>query len=323
MKPYTILIVEDEPENAETLAVLLEPDYELAIATTGEAALDLLPAVDPDLVLLDIMLPGIDGYEVCARMKRDPRFAEVPVIFITALNAHEEEERGLEAGAADYVTKPFSPAVIRVRVRNQMQLRRTRTDLMAMAACDGLTGLANRRRFDEVLAAECRRLGRNGGWLSLILLDIDRYKEFNDFYGHVAGDECLRQVALVLAQAVGRAPDTAARYGGDEFACVLPESDVYGGLSVARKIHAAVADLAILHEGSGIARYVTLTIGLASMQCTPSTMGIDAVALADTCLYRAKAAGRNRVAATQRTFSGGVERNVDMDDWVLPATARG
>ena len=201
MKPYTILIVEDEPENAETLAVLLEPDYEIAVATSGEQALDLLPSIEPDLVLLDIMLPGIDGYEVCARMKRDPRFAEVPVIFITALNAHEEEERGLEAGAADYVTKPFSPAVIRVRVRNQMQLRRTRNDLIAMAACDGLTGLANRRRFDEVLCGDDRLdsfpgiVGRaiERRNAELVLLPGDGFVQTLIGFFHAPGFLCRRQ----------------------------------------------------------------------------------------------------------------------------------
>jgi PleD family two-component response regulator len=225
----TILIVDDETTNIEILAELLASDYDVIFATSGEEALAIVESARPDLILLDVMMPDIDGYEVCARLKKSASSKDISVIFITGLGDLEAETRGLSLGAVDYVTKPINPAVVRMRVRNHIELKIARDELARLAATDGLTGLANRRRFDQVLATECSRLRRSKGRLSLIMIDIDHFKAFNDTYGHVAGDGCLRQVGGAIGSVIHRTPDLAARYGGEEFSCILPELKSWRG----------------------------------------------------------------------------------------------
>ena len=295
MHANTVLVVDDEPTNIEIVAAVLETEYEIAFATSGEHALELMPTVQPDIILLDVMLPGMDGHQVLAKLKADPHTAGIPVIFITGRDDHDDETHGLELGAADYITKPFSPTVIRARVRNQVELRRLRQELELLAASDGLTGLANRRAFDIKLEMECKRLGRTGGTLSLIMIDVDHFKAFNDAYGHVAGDECLRTFAGFLSGALRRPPDVGARYGGEEFACVLPDTDVDGALLIATRIQDDFTSTAIPHKLSPTASYVTVSIGVASIVCTPMTQPVDVITTADACLYRAKQSGRNQI----------------------------
>jgi diguanylate cyclase (GGDEF)-like protein len=294
----TVLIVDDEPSNIEVLAALLEAEYEVVFATNGAQALELVHHAPPDLILLDVMMPGLDGYEVCARLKSDDETAQIPVIFITGLDDVEAETRGLSLGAADYVTKPFSPAIVRARVHNHMAFKRARDVITELAVTDGLTGLANRRRFDETLHREYRRHSRSRATLSLILLDIDYFKTFNDTYGHVAGDDCLRKIAGALAQ-TRRVSDLAARYGGEEFACILPETDERGASTVAQAILCGIRVLAIPHAASPVASHVTASLGVVSTLC-PSTMtGGEVVQAADVCLYRAKAEGRDRIVTAE------------------------
>jgi diguanylate cyclase (GGDEF)-like protein len=247
------------------------------------------------VILLDVMMPKMDGYEVCTRLKTDPATADIPVIFITGMDETEAESRGLELGAVDYVTKPFKPVVVRARVHNHVELKRARDRLLALAATDGLTGLANRRRFDEALQSEWKRLQRTGSELGLIMLDIDHFKPFNDTYGHLAGDDCLRNVAGVLAGEMLRGPDVAARYGGEEFACILPETTLAGAVAVAERIRAGIEALGIPHSGSKVVPVVTASLGVISVLCTGVTRPEDLLLAADACLYRAKSEGRNRV----------------------------
>ncbi len=290
-----ILVVDDETINIELLADLLEDDYDVSFATGGEQALALAAGDRPDLILLDVLMPGMDGYDVCARLKQDVATAGIPVIFITALGDTEAETRGLDLGAVDYVTKPISPAIVRARIRNHIELKRARDTLARLATTDGLTGLANRRSFDDRLAAEHRRLSRGGGELSLILLDIDHFKLFNDTYGHLAGDDCLRQVGRALQGVVRRPADLAARYGGEEFACILPETDAAGVLAIAEQVRTAIAGLNIPHAASRTSDHVTASLGVVTVVCTPEQPVGDIVAAADAGLYRAKETGRNRV----------------------------
>jgi diguanylate cyclase (GGDEF)-like protein len=243
------------------------------------------------------MMPNLDGFEVCRRLKQDPATADIPIIFITALGAVEEETRGLELGAVDYIAKPINRAAARARMRNHLELKQARDKLGLMAATDGLTGLANRRHFDSRLAIEYNRLCRSDGLLSVIMIDVDHFKAFNDAYGHVLGDDCLRRVADAISRSLRRPADLAARYGGEEFACFLPDTDEPSAVKIADAVCAEIAALRIPHSGSATTSHVTASLGLATMRCVVGRSQLDAVAAADEQLYAAKAGGRNRINA--------------------------
>lgn len=293
----TVLVVDDDAMNIAILARLLEPEFDVVFATSGKQALELIARVLPDLVLLDVMMPDMDGYTVCTQLKADPLTAGIPIIFVTGIQETDSESYGLELGAADYITKPFNPNVVRARVRNHVELKRARDRLLALASSDGLTGLANRRAFDTALEFECKRLARTSAPLGLILLDIDYFKPFNDLYGHVAGDECLRRVADQISGAMARAGDLAARYGGEEFACILPDTGLDGTVAIAERIKMKINAMAISHAGSKVATSLTASFGAVSTVCGEGT-GVEAILRsADACLYRAKVDGRNRVIA--------------------------
>jgi len=299
-KDTTILIIDDDPLNVLVLHEILGSEYETIVAPDGAGALELARTANPDLILLDIMMPGMDGYEVCAHLKANVATAHVPVIFITSLGDMDAERRGLEAGAADYVSKPISAPIIRMRIRNQIELKKARDGLTILAEVDGLTGLENRRRLDEVLDAELRRLRRSQGLLSLILLDVDHFKAFNDTYGHVAGDDCLRQIGSAIRGVVSRSSDHAARYGGEEFCIVLPETDHLGAMALAERIRVGVAGLRISHRASSAADHVTASLGVLSVRCRLGDTAKELLSMADAQLYRAKNKGRNCIAAEHR-----------------------
>jgi diguanylate cyclase (GGDEF)-like protein len=293
----TVLIVDDQPANIHALAALLKKDYRILTATRGEKALELAARTPPpDLILLDIVMPDMDGHEVCARLKNDEATKAIPIIFVTALGEEQDEEHGLNLGAVDYISKPFSPAIVRARVRNQIHLKLRTDRLEQVAMQDGLTQIPNRRHFDQKLREEWGRLTRNGQSLSLLMIDIDQFKLYNDHYGHGAGDECLRQVAQALYQVPQRPTDLVARYGGEEFAAVLPETDEAGAGHLAQRLLEAVRALGIEHAYSDVAPHVTISVGVATH--SPRQPKRDAEALkqsADRALYQAKSQGRNRL----------------------------
>jgi diguanylate cyclase (GGDEF)-like protein len=296
LKP-TILIADDTATNIELLDAVLGSDYEILFATSGAQAVELAIAETPDLILLDVMMPEMDGFETCILLKTDRRTAEIPVIFVTSLIKEEEETRGLEVGAIDFISKPFSSAVIRARVRNHLELKRQRDILSGLSFLDGLTGLANRRRFDQFLDQEWRRGLRSRSPLSLILMDIDFFKAFNDAAGHLAGDDCLRRIAHALEISIHRRGDLIARYGGEEFVCVLPDTDAAGAHRVAVSIQVLIASLALPHPRSAIAPIVTLSLGVATRVATLTDEYSALIHDADQAMYRAKEAGRNRIVA--------------------------
>jgi diguanylate cyclase (GGDEF)-like protein len=301
-----ILIVDDDPSNVELLAQIFEEEYEVLFATSGERALEVAATSQPDLVLLDVLMPGIDGFQVCARLKANRATVGISVIFITGLGDMDAETRGLELGAVDYVTKPINPAVVRMRVRNQVELKRARDTLTRLATTDGLTGIANRRHFDECLAREHARLSRIEVALSLVLCDIDHFKPYNDSYGHIQGDDCLRSVAQAIEGAMSRPADLAARYGGEEFVCLLPETDAEGARAVGERIRAAVAALQIPHSESAVADHITISVGVATVRCRPGRSILAVVARADEQLYLAKSNGRDRVCAVDEPQAAAV-----------------
>ena len=293
-----ILIVDDMPSNLQVLAQTLATDHEIKIATNGQLALELagLPDEPPDLILLDIMMPGMDGYEVCRRLKADARTARIPVIFITALSEEADEARGLDVGAIDYITKPFNPAVVQARVRNHLTLKHKSDLLERLAALDGLTGLANRRRFDAVLAEAWEQARHSGQPVSLILTDVDQFKRYNDHFGHGGGDTCLRQVARVLAE-IARPTDTACRYGGEEFALVMPETEAREAAVLAERLRAGIEALNLAAAPEAIHPCVTVSVGHATWIPDAASRPDGLIEAADQALYRAKEHGRNRVEA--------------------------
>jgi diguanylate cyclase (GGDEF)-like protein len=287
---HGVLIVDDQPANVRVLAETLRDRYELYFATSGEAALERAAAGGIDLVLLDVEMPGMDGYEVCRRLKADERSRDVPVIFVTALGEVDDETRGFECGGVDYITKPISPPVVRARVRTHVDLKEARDLLAQMALVDALTGIANRRRFDACLDHEWRRAQRARHWLSVALVDVDHFKKFNDRYGHARGDECLSMVAHALASACRRPADLVARYGGEEFALVLPETEPEGASALAQGALLRIQELAIPHEDAG--GRVTVSLGLVSLVPGEGEDSRGVLQKADALLYQAKEGGR-------------------------------
>lgn len=291
------MIVDDIPANIKSLNAILADDYNIVFATDWRKGLELAGRMSPDIVLLDIMMPDMDGYEICRRLKSESETREIPVIFITALDSEADEEKGLSYGAADYITKPFRPAIVRLRVRNHLQLKLQRDRLESLTMTDGMTEIANRRRFDRHLDEEWRRCARMHIPLSAIMMDIDRFKAFNDNYGHTAGDDCIRDIALALATVPTRAGDLVARYGGEEFACLLPGTDAEGALTIAERLLDAVNDLAIPHAWSNVTGAVSISAGVGTVVPTGDGDSEELIRMADEMLYKAKNAGRNRVAA--------------------------
>lgn len=292
----SILIVDDIPANIKVLGESLKADYRIRLATDGERALRMATsATPPDIILLDIVMPKMDGYEVCQRLKEDPTSKNIPVIFITAMAEEEDETKGLACGAVDYITKPFSLPIVRARVKTHLELKRHRDTLEALSTRDGLTGIPNRRRFDEVLRIEWLRGQREGVPLSLIMIDIDHFKLYNDNYGHIEGDDCLRKVASGLATAMSRPADFIARYGGEEFAVILPMTDHDGAVTVAETLLEKIRELNLPHRNSLVAERVTISLGIATMLPIREASPTILVDRADKALYTSKVAGRNRV----------------------------
>lgn len=306
MTRATILIVDDEISNIEIMNAVLEDDYEICFSLSGQQALDTARAAPPDLILLDVLMPGIDGFEVCRQLKEDPVLADIPVIFTTGLGDTDDEIRGLSLGAIDYVTKPIQPAVLQARVSNHVELKRLRDQLASMAVTDALTGLSNRRQMERALKSEVARLTRTGDWLTVVMIDIDFFKQFNDTYGHPAGDRCITMVAAALTRAVKRASDLPARYGGEEFACILPGADPAGAALVAQEIGQHVQSLNIPHEQSQISPFITVSIGVASARCLPDMSPDLWIQQADLQLYKSKQEGRNRTTSIQFGASEGL-----------------
>lgn len=283
-----LLIVDDQPVNIQALHRVFADDCQVLMATEGARALQICRDRHPDLVLLDVQMPGMDGHELCAELKADPLLRAIPIIFVTAQNRPEDETRALDAGAADFITKPFNPTVVRARVRTQLTLKAQADLLRELAFIDGLTGVHNRRHFDERFIAEARRAQRSRSPLAIVLADVDHFKRYNDALGHLAGDDCLRRVAGALRTCLRRPTDLLARYGGEEFVSLLPDTDLAGAIGVAQLMEDTVRALALPHPG--VQGSVTISLGVsAGLQPT------GLVAAADRALYLAKAAGRGRV----------------------------
>ena len=292
-----ILIVDDEPIIMEILSQELSAEHDILLASSGKRAIELSQSDLPDLILLDISMPDMDGFEICRRLKRITATMNIPIIFVTAFNSTEDEVKGLEIGAVDYLTKPFNMALVRVRIKNQLQLKKKSDLLEQLASLDGLTEIPNRRQFNIMFDSEWRRACRKHYPLSLFMIDIDFFKQFNDHYGHAAGDRCLIAVAQELDRQVQRGGDFVARYGGEEFVVIAPGTDEKEAKFFAEKLRKGIEDLAIAHKKSTCAANVTICVGVATVSPDKDLSREHLLQSADEQLYVAKKGGRNRSAA--------------------------
>ncbi|MGO8864866.1 MAG: diguanylate cyclase domain-containing protein [Alphaproteobacteria bacterium] len=314
----SILIVDDDLGSIHMLDAMLADLGRILFATNGPEALELVRATPPDLVLLDAEMPGMSGFDVCAAMQGDPILSEVPIIFVTGFSEREYETRALDAGAVDFILKPFNSPVVRRRVKTQIALKQKSDELRWLASVDGLTRLPNRRTFDQRLDEEWRRGLRTGQPLSLAMIDVDHFKRYNDRYGHIAGDECLKAVAAAIRNVARRSSDLVARYGGEEFAAILTATGGTIAAVLAERMGGKVTELGISNEASDISSVVTVSIGMATVTYddvanSPGGSSQKAiahsvhesalVALADEALYSAKSTGRNKIVGVVRRIS--------------------
>lgn len=297
----TILVVDDERLNRNALAEMLGVEYRVLLAKDGPGALAHAQreAAQLLLILLDVSMPGMSGYDVLGALRADERTAGIAVIFITGQSDDAAEEYGLNLGAADYVSKPIRPAIVRVRVRNQIHLALQKRALERLAQIDGLTGLANRRHFDAQFDRAWRRCERAGIPLGLALVDIDHFKQYNDRYGHLQGDEALRTVAQTLQAHARRPDDLAARIGGEEFTLLMPGDELL--VQRIEDFRQAVVAQAIPHADSSTGPTLTVSCGLVVAHQLDRITPTDLLQKADTLLYTAKFQGRNRTVTWTQT----------------------
>lgn len=290
-----VLIVDDMAANITILVNLLSDEYQVKIAKDGNKALEICRNEEkPDLILLDVEMPGMNGYEVCKELKNDPATNNIPIIFVTAKNDTIDEAYGLNLGAVDYIAKPFHPTIVKIRVKNHVALKRKSDLLEELSMYDGLTHIPNRRYFDETYAKAFQECKREKISMALIMIDVDHFKPFNDHYGHGQGDVCLIKVAQALNTTLKRGGDFIARYGGEEFVVLLRNIDEEGAAVICEKLLQAVQELSIIHEYSSASDYVTISIGMAYCHEWSDITSSELLKEADQALYVAKESGRNR-----------------------------
>ncbi|MCL1862332.1 MAG: diguanylate cyclase [Defluviitaleaceae bacterium] len=294
-KRNSILIVDDEVMNLKALVQMLSQDYDVFAEKSGHDCLEIVKKIKPDIILLDIKMPDTDGFQVIKSLKADKDTSDIPVIFITGLSGHMSEVQGFALGAVDYIHKPFIEPIVKMRVKSQMEILNLLRKVQSMSVTDDLTGIGNRRFFNSQLNQEWERAKRQQQPLGFILMDVDDFKKFNELYGHLNGDIALMGVADVIRAVITRAGDTAARWGGEEFAVILPDTDLSGALKIAESIRMSVEKYNLVLD-NGNAK-VTVSIGVHSM--IPVHGGdyniINYVADADKALYRAKDSGKNKI----------------------------
>ena len=311
----SLLIVDDEKSNLKVLTHILSPEYTVYTAKNGADAIEKAKEFLPDVILLDIIMPEMDGYDVLRTLKKIDETKEIPVIFITGLNSAEDEEKGLAFEAVDYICKPFSAAIVKLRVRNQVQIVNQIRTIERLSLTDQLTGIPNRRSFDRRLNLEWARAIRDKTFLSFLMIDIDNFKNYNDTYGHQQGDVALRTMSEILTQSLKRRSDFIARWGGEEFSVLLSNTTLEGTLDVAEEIRACVED-SVIPCSDGSTTKITISIGVNALIPTQDSVLEIFIAGADEALYTAKKSGRNKVIAlaeeeSSRNFDSKVASSVE------------
>ena len=320
--PIIVMLVDDQPFVAEAIRKQLAEDSEINFhyCAVPDQAISTALEIRPTVILLDMVMPDVDGLALLRYFRSNPGTREVPVIVLSSRDDAKVKAEAFEAGANDYLIKLPDKIEMLARIRyhsngfivkqqrdeayralreSQNKLAEANLELMRMANYDALTGLANRRHFDESLNIEWKRAMRKREPMSVMMLDIDYFKSYNDTYGHLKGDEVLRKVADVIQKSLMRPADLAYRYGGEEFVLILPEISLTGTKVLAENIRKNVAALDIPHEGSEIAHHLTISIGVASLVPNSDETPTTLVSLADAALYRAKDAGRNQVVESK------------------------
>jgi len=314
-KKGDILIIDDQIENIQFLStVLTDHGYEVRRVLSGKQALKVIEYDPPELLLLDIMMPEIDGYEVCRQVKNNTKTSQIPIIFLSAKQLLSEKIKGFKVGGVDYITKPFLVAEVVCRIETHLKIYRYQNllneeiiarkkveqelliankKLKQFANIDGLTGIYNRRYFDDLLSKEWYRLRREKQPLSTIMIDIDCFKQYNDNYGHLRGDEVLRAIALAIKSTLQRPSDFVARYGGEEFVVVLPNTDLEGCVIICKHIVEKIKELGVPHAHSLISKYITVSMGVCSLIPSVDLTPYILIDKSDNALYRAKREGRN------------------------------
>jgi diguanylate cyclase (GGDEF)-like protein len=309
MQNATVLVIDDNPTNLAVLCDYLNNmGAEVLVKKDGESGIEIAIRKKPDIIILDILMPHIDGYETCKRLKTEPTTQDIPVIFASALVETVDKIKGFEVGAVDYITKPFQIEEVLARIevhlsiiRLQQQLKLANEaleianqKLYKQTVLDGLTQISNRRHFDDYLMQKWQCAVREKQSLALLLCDVDFFKQYNDAYGHQGGDDCLKQIAQTIEKVSKRPADLAARYGGEEFGVILPNTTMAGAIQIGEQICQAVRDLKILHKKSSVANYVTLSLGINCIIPTNENNVTEFIKMADKALYQAKNQGRNQ-----------------------------
>ncbi|GHU93691.1 hypothetical protein FACS1894208_03560 [Clostridia bacterium] len=291
----TVFLVDDDDTNLLVGRNALSDTYKVFTISTGERLFEILERIVPDAILLDVAMPGMDGYEVLSRLKADPRFADITVIFLTARQDDASEVRGLSLGAADFIAKPFKPSVLKARVASHIQVADQLRSAELLSLSDPLTGIPNRRAFDEQLEREWARATRDKSPLAFLMLDLDKFKNYNDEYGHPQGDELLKAAAGVIASYAKRPADLAARIGGEEFGLLLPMTKIENARIVAERLRSDIEKLRVPITDTGTETSITISVGAAARIPERGGESAELVADADARLYEAKESGRNRV----------------------------
>ncbi|MEE9397180.1 MAG: diguanylate cyclase [Methylococcales bacterium] len=325
----TILVVDDDLSICKMLKIRLEGEgYQVVMTDVVDQAFSMLgldqkahsKLSEIDLILMDVTMPNYPGIKACRRIKSDPRTQDIPIIMITASTDMSHLEEAFDAGAMDYLAKPFNKIEMLARIRSALRLKseidqrkhhqnellniarklkQSNEELKRLTRIDALTGMYNRRYFDDAIDREFKRALRSNSHLSLIMIDIDAFKAYNDLMGHQAGDDCLRAIGRLFNKHIGRSHDLAARYGGEEFAVVLPETEESGAVAVAESLRQAVMIERMVHPQSPTGSYITISLGVASLIPTETSTIRDLISAADNALYISKEQGRNRVTSAK------------------------
>jgi len=293
-KKGSILIVDDENANLKILTHILGAEYTIYTSTNGTDAIKIALDRNPDLILLDILMPGIDGYQTLSEIKKTEGIKKIPVIFISGLDSDEDEVKGLSLDAADYITKPFSPVVVKLRVRNQIQIISQMRTIEQLSLIDPLTKIPNRRSFDERMIMEWKQAIREQTQISVLMMDLDKFKSINDEHGHYHGDTVLQTVAGIFTKTLKRPGDFVARWGGEEFVVLLPNTPLGGAADIAENIRKKV-EHTVIQRDAGPKLQVTISIGVNSVVPGVESNADDFIDLADKRLFTAKQTGRNKV----------------------------
>ena len=297
-KEFTILITDDEKTNLDILGSILSPLYNLLISRSGLRTLELAKEHKPDLILLDVLMPEMSGFEVISKLKESEATNNIPVIFITGLTSTEDEEKGFFLGAVDYIVKPFHKSIVKARVNTHIKIIDQMRTIEQIGLMDPLTKVSNRRGFENRLNAEWGRAWREKGPISILIMDIDKFKTYNDAYGHQQGDVALKAFAEASSKTLMRPVDFAARWGGEEFVILLPGTDVNGAVEVAERVRKTVEALVIPTE-EGVETRITVSTGINSVIPDADILIKDFIEKADQALYKAKESGRNRIVINE------------------------